>query len=111
MAHSNLFIPSTLLVSNLSSNGGVDETQLKKNLNAATDVYVNSVQPTCAGQTVLMVKGSQSDVSENFLNRRDNLNVYLNGSKQEKCDLQRRFPNDCEYFKNVYMGYKEQTHG
>ena len=82
ISHSNLFIPSTILGSNLGADGGIDKEELKANLDSATDVYINSVSGTkCAGNVISLVKGADNEVSKNYLERRNHLLTFLQGSK------------------------------
>ena len=43
IGHSNLFVPSTIHGSNMDADGKLCEEMLKKNLDTATDVYINTV--------------------------------------------------------------------
>ena len=82
VGHSNLFIPSTILGSNLGADGGTDKEKLHANIDAATDVYINSVSRTkCAGNPIVLVKGAQNEMSKVYLERRGHLLTYLQGHR------------------------------
>lgn len=74
IAHSNMFIPSTLHGSNFSDNGGgVDENKLQKNLETAAEVYINRVN---GATPVTMIKGVQSNQTQ-----RQKLLTFLKSTK------------------------------
>ena len=99
IGHSNLFIPSTILGSNLGADGGIDKEKLKANLNAATNVQLNSVSGTkCAGNLISLVKGVDNNVSRGYLKRRNHLLTFLQGSKEKKLELQKKWPDEFAYF-------------
>ena len=103
VGHSNLFIPSTILGSNLGADSGTDKEKLHANLDAATDVYINSVSGTkCAGNPIVLVKGAQNERSKTYLERRDHLLTYLQGSKKKKLELEKHFPEEYAYFSKVW---------
>ena len=62
LAHSNLFIPSTLSGSCLDSqSGNVDEAKLKQNLSDAIDVYLSRVNKwLCADTVIHLYKGTDT---------------------------------------------------
>lgn len=58
LGHANLFIPSTLNGSCLTSSGGVDQNMLRKNLESAIDVYISRVDGApCASTEIIFTKG------------------------------------------------------
>lgn len=96
-AHCNLFIPSTLNGSNYGPNG-LDEKKLKKNLEEATEVYIDRVQgASCCGSPVLLMKGAVAD-----MHRRQYLLTFLKGSKKAKEKLQSKEPELYNYFQDVW---------
>lgn len=61
IAHSNLYIPSTLNGSNFTSQG-LDSSQLEKSLDLATDVYIDRVNGApCGDSKISLVKGVKPD--------------------------------------------------
>ena len=77
-----LFIPSTLHGSCTLESGKINEEILKKNLEAAIDVYISRVDNIpCASTEIHLVKGAESTAyqEENKL-----LKVFLKGKKEEK---------------------------
>lgn len=62
-AHTNLFIPSTLSGSccNSETDGSIDETKLKENLESAMEVYINRCDGCSCGDVVInLYKGADS---------------------------------------------------
>lgn len=67
VGHLNLFIRSTIIVSNRSTDG-FDNEKLQANLDAAANVYINAVASTkCAGNPIVLVKGAENRVSKRYL--------------------------------------------
>ena len=100
--HSNLFIPSTIHGSNLNDRG-VDQDKLRTNLDAATDVYINSVSGSkCAGKPIKLVNGACNTLSKDYSARRENLTTFLQGSKKKKLLFQRQYPEEFNYFTKVW---------
>ena len=61
LGHANIFIPSTLNGSCLTSSGGVDQNMLRKNLESAIDVYISRVDGApCASTEIHLYKGVNS---------------------------------------------------
>ena len=59
LGHSNVFIPSTIQGSNMDADGKLCYEKLKKNMDAAADVYINTVSGTpCFGTQIHLVKGA-----------------------------------------------------
>ncbi|CAH3159029.1 unnamed protein product, partial [Porites lobata] len=59
-AHGNLFIPSTLAGSNFDSNG-LSAKKLNKNMDIATDVYIDRVDGApCFGTTLKLHSGGKN---------------------------------------------------
>ena len=62
LGHANLFIPSTLSGSNIDpKTGKLDKQQFTKNMELATEVYINRVNHCPCGETVIeLYKGADS---------------------------------------------------
>ena len=98
VAHSNLYIPSTL-GGPVHTAKGTDEDQLKKNLDLAADVYISRVQGTPCGEAkVQLYKGADGPEAKKLLNRRQMLLKFLSGKSTEKESLQRNHPEMYKYF-------------
>ena len=94
IGHSNLFIPSTICGSNMDADGKLCEDMLEKNLDTATDVYINTVNGTpCFGSHIHLVKGATGSVSNMYQERRSRLLIFLRGSKKEIKCLQQSHPD------------------
>ena len=79
LAHSNLFIPSTLNGPCRDSDGNFCEEKLKANLNSATDVYIERCNGAPCGNTkLLLFKGSDSSHLQNI---RKDLLTFLKSNK------------------------------
>ena len=73
------------------------------NIDAATDVYINSVSGTkCAGNPIVLVKGAQNEMCKTYLERRGHLLTYLQGSKKKKLELDKTFSEENAYFSKVW---------
>lgn len=97
LAHTNLFIPSTLNGSPFSSKTGeVDMERLKSNLELATTVYIECANNAPCGQTTInLYKGA---ASEDLQAKRESLMVFLKGSKRKKEQFQQENPELYKYF-------------
>ena len=109
-AHCNLFIPSTLDGPNYGPNG-LDNTKLCKNLELATDVYIDRVEgASCCGSTVVLKKGASGD-----MDKRQQLLIFLKGSKKDKLALKLNHPElyksmeDVWAVRNSHMNNKVPT--
>ena len=103
IGHSNLFVPSTIHGSNMDADGKLCHDMLKKNLNAATDVYINTVNGApCFGTQIHLVKGATDNVSDMYQERRPRLLTFLRGSKKEIKRLQQSHPDDYSYFSKIW---------
>ena len=99
--HSNTFIPSTLCGSPFSENGGIDKEKLKANMSAAVDQYIERVDGTpCMKTKINLSRGVEDHV---FLKRRQQLLVFLKGSKKEKQDLRQKNPTLYNYFTEIWQ--------
>lgn len=97
LAHSNLFIPSTLNGSCLDVNtGGIDQDKLKANLQAAIDIYIQRCNGAPCGDTqIVLFKGADSsDLQE----RREDLITFLKGPCQAKSQLKAEKPELYNHF-------------
>lgn len=74
--HTNLFIPSTLCCSTYSPETGPLDAEVRKNLEAAMDVYIDHVNQCPCGETVIHL--FRGDDSSSFQEPRENL---LKGNK------------------------------
>lgn len=97
--HSNLFIPSTLSGSCIE-NAQVNNDVLCNNLDLAIDTYISYVDKSPCGNTVIhLYKGGDSTDHHMY---RENLKVFLKGSKQKKAALKRESPTMYEHFQAVW---------
>ena len=86
LAHANLFIPSTLNGSCLSTGGRVNEKLHHENLNSAIDVYCSRVDKApCAGTEIHLFRGADS-TSHQLENKF--LITFLKGTKKAKKKLE-----------------------
>jgi hypothetical protein len=59
--------------------------KLQRNLNAATDVYINSVSGSpCVGNPIKLYKGARNPLSKNYYSQRENLITFLQDTKKKK---------------------------
>ena len=103
LAHSNMFIPSTLGGPVYAENG-MNQDQLKINLNLAADVYISRVNNApCGGAKIQLHKvRACDDEATSLLNRRDVLLTFLNGKPDEKMALKHRQPELYGQFEEVW---------
>ena len=100
LAHANLFIPSTLGGSCMDA-GKVDKEKYAKNMNLATDVYINRVNECSCGETVInLYRGADSSARQET---RVHMLQYLKGSKSQKEALQQNQPTLYAYFEQVWQ--------
>jgi len=105
VAHSNLYIPSTL-GGPVHTAKGIDEIQLKKNLDLAADVNISRVQGAPCGEAkVQLYKGADGPEAKKLLNRRQMLLKFLSGKSAEKESLKRNHPKMYNYFQQVWKVY------
>jgi hypothetical protein len=101
LAHSNLFIPSTLTGSNITGEG-LDTDKLSTNLNMAIDVYIDRVSGApCGGNTIDLLKGAKDDDAKNVQDQREDLLTFLKGSVTKKAELKEAKPDIYSYFEMV----------
>ena len=96
LAHSNLFIPSTLNGSNLGPPGKLDREK-HNTMQLAMDVYISRVSDCpCGTGTIKLLKGADSTKHQQL---RKDLLVYLKGTKK---DLKRNREESFKYFEKVW---------
>ena len=95
--HSNLFIPSTLSGSCIED-GKINN--LCRNLDLAIDTYISFVNKAPCGSTVIhLYKGADSTDHDMY---RENLKIFLKGSKAKKAALRQENPSLFEHFKTIW---------
>ena len=101
LGHANLFIPSTLSGSNMDPRTGrVNLEQYKKNMDLATEVYINRVNDSpCGGTAIKLYKGADSSDHQK---RRPLLLKFLKGSKQDKRHLEQEHKQLYDYFCKIW---------
>ena len=101
-AHSQIFIPSTLNGSNYNANG-LDKVKLEQNLEAATDYYIDRVDgATCGDSHTRLLKGSRDEYASHLQERRDDLLIFLSGSKKAKEELKTRNSTRFNYLTEIW---------
>ena len=101
LGHSNTFIPSTLGGSCYDKDtGGVNQDQLKHNLELAITAYISRVSGCKCGDAVVSLY--EGDRSNERLGKRDRLNIFLKGSQAAKETLQQDYPLDFAHFQKVW---------
>ena len=102
IAHSNLYIPSTLSGPNFTSSG-LNSSKLSENLNLATDVYIDRVSGApCGDSDISLVKGAKVDGDASLNNRRPDLLCFLSGKNSDKVRLQKSKPELFKYFESIW---------
>ena len=98
-AHCNLFLPSTLHGSPISpETGKIDYHVLHQNLSTAIDVYIQRCDGAPCGRTEIhLYKGAQCDMS-----KRENLLLYLKGTKAQQRKLEKEHPALYSHFQKVW---------
>ena len=107
LAHSNLFIPSTLNGS-CTLEGDVDKEVLKRNLESAIDLYISRVDGApCASTQIHLIKGADgtSYQEENNL-----LKLFLKGKKDQKKEMQRNHPSMYKKFEQIWQLRDKHLH-
>ena len=105
VAHSNLYIPSTL-GGPVNDACDFNEVQLRKNLDLATDVYISRVQgASCGEANIHLVKGASGVEARKLLDRRTMLITFLSGKAEENKELQQKHLDDYAYFQKVWNVY------
>ena len=84
VAHSNIFIPSTIHGSNFARSGAIDYDRLEQNLESATDVYISKCNNAAFGEsTIKLLKGSRDDLAKNYKNRLPDLITFRTKNKKD----------------------------
>ena len=97
--HANLFIPSTLNGYPVVQ-GKLDDSILNSSLRSAIDVYIERVDGSPCGNTVIhLLSGTDSS---NFQKYRSNLKLFLKGTKAKKAALQASEPAMYSLFEEVW---------
>jgi hypothetical protein len=100
LAHANLFIPSTLNGSCLSSGGKINEEVLRENLSSAIEVYLSRVDKApCAGTEINLFRGADST---NYQNENGFVITYLKGTLAQKEKLKEDHPNEYSKVKRIW---------
>ena len=101
LGHANVFIPSTLVGSNIDSNTAkLDKETFTRNMELATDVYINRVNHSPFGETVIQLyRGSDSKQKQEI---RESLLIFLKGSKRDKVKLKNDNRELYDYFEMVW---------
>ncbi len=103
VAHSNIFIPSTIHGSNFARSGSIDYDRLEQNLESATDVYISKCDNAAFGESsIRLLKGSRNDLARNYQNRRPHLITFLSGTRKKKEELMKENPTLFEYFTKIW---------
>ena len=101
VAHSNLFIPSTLGGA-VNTATGFDETQLIQNLDLASDVYISRVQGAPCGEAkIQLFKEACDEAAKALVDIRNLLLVYLSGKKEQKEELKKNNQKLHDHFESV----------
>lgn len=103
MAHSNVYIPSTIHGSNFHPKGGIDYGKLEKNLDTAANVYISR----CNGapfqdSKISLFKGSKNDLAAKLQSRRPSLDIFLKGSKTAKEALKMEQPTVYDFYEEIW---------
>lgn len=101
LAHANLFIPSTLSGSCFSpETGKVDPERLTRNMDLATEVYMNHCNGApCGDTTIQLFKGADSTEYQQL---REDVLIYLKGTKPQKSQLQQEKQEQWSIIKEVW---------
>ena len=101
LGHANLFIPSTLNESVYNpETGALDMERVKTNLELAADVYIKRVNGCPCGQTVIHLDRGAN--SSHLREKRNDLTIFLKGSKKKKRQLKKEKLELYEYFNNIW---------
>ena len=104
VAHSNVFIPSTLNGPCHAADGSIDEEKVKSNQDTASDVYIDRVSgATFNERKIYFTKGASDAQADYNQSRRDHLLTFLKGNKEQKAILKKEQPTLFKYFEEVWM--------
>ena len=106
LAHSNLFIPSTLHGS-CTGETALNEDVLRKNLESI-DLYISQVDGApCASMQMHLINGADSTT---YRNKNALLKIFLKGKKEEKEELQRKYPSIYSKFQRIWKFRDKHLH-
>ena len=104
VAHSNLFIPSTL-------GGAVNTATGLVKTKLASDVYISRVQGAPFGEAkIQLFKGACDEAAKTLVDRRNLLLVYLSGQKEQKEELKKNNPKLYDHFESVSKVLQNHKH-
>jgi hypothetical protein len=102
LAHSNLFIPSTLTGSNNSS-AGLDTERLLTNLDMGINMYIDRVDGApCGKSPITLFKGAKDEHANKLQDRRHELLTFLKGTKKLRAELQAKKLDEYNCFKKIW---------
>lgn len=109
LAHSNLFIPSTLNGScTLEGGNVVNEEVLKRNLESAIDLYISRVDGApCASTQIRLIKGADSKA---YQEENELLKIFLKGKKEQKEEMKRNHPAMHSKFQQIWQLREKHLH-
>ena len=101
LAHANLFIPSNLHGTCFDpKTGRLDSERLKKNMDAATEIYISRANGApCNGTKIHLYRGADSSKLQEI---RTHLSVFLKGSKKDKLCVKEDNPEVWAHFERVW---------
>ena len=101
LGHASTFIPSTISGSCIDpETGTVDEKKLQQNLDLAIDAYICRVNGApCGDTTIQLYKGCKDS---DKLKCRQNLLIFLKGSRKAKAALKQKEPEQYAFFQSVW---------
>lgn len=103
MPISLFFIPSTLCGSAETETGRVSQERLEENMEAALELYLGRINDIPFGSSVIkMYRGATDKRATELKEQRQNLLIYLRGSKSTKAELKKKEPNQYHYFELVW---------
>ena len=77
MAHSNIYIPSTIHGSNFHSS---DNRLLEKNLDTAANIYIDKCKGAAFQESrIILYKGNKDELARKYQERRSHLETFLKG--------------------------------
>ena len=101
LGHPSTFIPCTISGSYIDpETGTVNEKKLKQNLDLAIDAYICRVNGApCGDTTIQLYKGCKDS---DKLKCRQNLLIFLKGSRKAKAALKQKEPEQYAFFQSVW---------
>ena len=90
LAHTNLFIPSTLNGSCLEGDGKINHEKMQENLSSAIEIYISRVSGApCGSAQIELYRGANSTEHQK---ENDLVKIFLKGNKAEKQALEEEHP-------------------